>query len=126
MLKIIIIVAIIFAIAFVIGIIEGVKEDFTKKPHQAKASPPNYRITPWTNDWVGLDYRCGCCEHGHLRRYIDGEFKGYCAKYDMPVDCDAHVCDDYLEYDNFSAWRTSENKFVPLKGHFDHDPSQDK
>lgn len=122
MIKVIVIIAIILIIMFIIRMINVIKENKSKVLPKPEILPPNYRLTPWTNDWIRPCYKCGGCEHGYLRRCIRGEFRGYCAKYDMLIDCDTYVCDDYLEHDQFSSFRTDKSEFKPLSGHFDHSP----
>jgi len=119
-------IVIIILVVLFVGFIECKKEDMENERYHEQIMPPNYRSTPWTEEWVRPYYYCDGCEHGHLRRCIDGEFKGYCTKYDMFTDYNRCVCDDYLEFDSLSAWRDSEHKFIPFKGHFDHCPYQDK
>jgi hypothetical protein len=128
--EVLIIIAIIFviilAISFVIGFIQGIKEEMSKSSTQQRESPPNYRPSPWTPEWTRPDYKCNGCEYGHLRKYIKGEFRSYCSKYDIIDNNENYVCDDYIECDLFASFRGSENDFVPFKGHLDHCPYYNK
>lgn len=118
--KIIIIVAVIIAVLYVfykIGEREEIKEQQNSKPKQL---PPNYRVSPWTSDWIRPIYKCNGCVN--WTRFIEnGEWCDGCKAYSVYVDPEK-VCDAYVEKDPLPSWREPGFVWVPYKGHFDESP----
>lgn len=120
------IILIVFAIWLFIKLIQGKNGINEKSTTKMSISPPNYRVSPWNPDWIRPYYKCDGCEYGHLRRFMNGEFRTYCSRYNI-IDNNCNcVCDDYVECDPLPSFRDPDYKFIPIKGHLDRCPYENK
>lgn len=127
LIKIIIIAVIVFIVLKFIVDIHNAENDYNAN-NQIKGStnsPPNYRPSPWTPEWIRPEYRCDGCVYGCQREYINGEFVPFCKKFGITIDVDK-VCDDYVENNYLASFCTTSDKFVPYCGHFDKCPFDNK